>query len=54
LKNEDKIKDKNGKESQSSVVFGLVFKQKGVAWHPSKRDLLFKLNIFHGLCKEKC
>jgi hypothetical protein len=33
-------------ESQSSVVFGLFFKHKGVVWHPSKRDLLFKLNKY--------
>jgi hypothetical protein len=46
LKNEDKIKDENGNKSQSLVSFGFFFKQKGVAWHPSKRDLLFTLNKY--------
>jgi hypothetical protein len=32
--------------SQSTVVFGFFFKQKGIVWHPSKRDLLFKLNKY--------
>jgi hypothetical protein len=45
LKNKEKLRMKM-KRSQSSVVFGFFFKQKGVAWHPSKRDLLFKLNKY--------
>jgi hypothetical protein len=32
--------------SQSSVVFRFFFKQKGVVWNRSKRDLLFKLNKY--------
>jgi hypothetical protein len=32
--------------TQSSVVFGFFFKQIGVACHPSKRDLLSKLNKY--------
>jgi hypothetical protein len=46
LKNEDKIKDENGKKRANvQLSFDYFFKQKGV-WHPSKRDLLFKLNKY--------
>jgi hypothetical protein len=34
--------------------FGFFFKQKGVAWHPSKRNLFFKLNkYFSWSCQGK-
>jgi hypothetical protein len=47
LKNENKIKDENGKK-RAKVQLSLesFCKQKGVVWHPSKRDLLCKLNKY--------
>jgi hypothetical protein len=44
LKNEDKINKMERREPKFSCLS--FFKQKGVAWHPSKRDLLFKLNKY--------
>jgi Fe-S cluster biosynthesis and repair protein YggX len=48
FKNEDKIKNENGKKRANVQLYldSFFFKQKGVAWHPSKRDLLFKLNKY--------
>jgi hypothetical protein len=41
FKNEDKIKDENGKKRAKVQLSGFFFKQRGVAWHPSKKDLIF-------------